>query len=803
VQGIRTLRRSPAFATVAVLTIALGVGMATAVYSVGQAIAWSSLPVHEPDRVVVLYGEHRRRNLTHLPLRPRQLEAFTAATHTLNVVAAMDYNGAWDWTFREGERPLRVSASTVTGNFFQVLGTTPALGRLLRPEDDVVGAPSVIVISHALWLRQFGGDSSVIGRSLMSHERGHAYEIVGVAPRGLDFPRGVELWSPIIPFTTATGTDTSYAHVDLIGRLGDRATPAQAEADFTTFLQRPETFDNALLSGANGVVRPLDEVVVGDVRPTMRLVSVAVGLVLLIAALNVATLLLIRGVGRRPELALRAALGANRGRLMRQLMVEALVLAGIGGLLGVASAWAAVQLLAAALPPALPRLAPLEVDGSALALAALATLAASCVFGLLPALGAVRRDLHMTIQGHTRSVTGGLRARLARYGLLITQLALGLVVLASAGLVTRAFIRLQRTDLGMETDRVFLLQLLPAWMSWGDESPLARYRAMLDEMLARVESVPGVESAAPVILTPYSGTAGWDGLVTVEGAVGDPGATPYLNMEITSARYAATMGIERVRGRFLEDTDREEAPLVVVLSEEAARRVLPTGDPIGKRVRFASDAAGAWRTVVGIVVETRYRELAASRPTIYIPYRQFDAPPTFIAVRTRADPSRLTEIARAAAAGVSASTLVESKGTFATMLSHPMARPRAAALVLGAFAAAALALAAVGVYGVMSAFVAQRRQEIGVRIALGAAPHQVQLLVLREGMGAALVGTALGLAITLPSGSVVRALVEGSERVGMVGLLPTVGVLLIVAMAACLVPAWRASRLDPLSTMRG
>jgi predicted permease len=796
--GLRGALRAPGFAAAVVGTLALGVGLASGMGAVARAVAFAPLPVRAQDEVVVLWGENQARSLAHVPVPLAQLQAFARESRTMSAVSGMDYNGAWLWTFRTADQPLRYKGSLVTGDWARTLGVVPVLGRTLRPEDDVPGAPRVMVLSHALWQRAYGGDPAVLGRTLTPHAQGMPYTIVGVMPPGLDVPRGVDFWTPIVPSTTNAGT--SWAMVDVVGRLRPGATPDAARAELSAFVRGTLAARSPMYAGVDATVRGLPEFAIGDVRPALAATSAAAALVLLIACVNVAGLLLVRTGRRRQELAVRAALGAGRARLARQLLAEHGVLALLGGALGVGVAALAVRGFAALAPAELPRVAEVRVDVALVALASAITAAVVLLVGLLPALAGARVPVADALRRHGRGVFGGRGARTARHGLVALQVALALVVLAGAGLVTRSLARLQAVDLGLATERVAIAQLVAGGALTEGPDAKIRFRNTLDAVLARMRAVPGVVDVAPVVLTPFSGTSGWDGLFEVEGAApGDSARAPWLNMESTTASYLRATGATLRRGRFLRDTDDERATPVVVLSEGAARRMWPGEDPIGRRVRFPRQQ---WRTVVGIVADTRYRDLVQARPTIYFPHRQFEQPPNFLAIRTTGDAAAVLPSARAAVAEVAPDLLMAPSGTLGQLAAAPLARPRLNAALLGAFAVVAVVLTAVGLFGVVATSIAQRARELGVRSALGARPRDLARLALAEGVGLAVVGLVVGLAAALAGTRVLTRVLFEIAPTDPLALGGAVALLLAVCAAACLVPARRAARVDPAAVLR-
>lgn len=802
--SLRGARRAPGFAAAVVGTLALGIGLAAAMGAIARAIAFDALPVRDQARVVVLWGEQPRRSFAHLPLALADAQEFARASRTMTDVAGVDYNGAWEWTFRSEGVPARYRGSLVGGAWFRMLGVVPLVGRTLRPEDDVEGAPRVMVIGEGLWRRDFGGDPGVVGRTLVSHTFGTPYTIVGVVPSGLDVPRGAEFWTPVAATTMQGGR--SWSAVDVYGRLRPGATAEQARAEYTAFrrARARSATDVAATADLVGTVRTLGTHVVGDVRPALAAVAAAALLVLAIACVNVAGLLLLRTARRHQELAVRAAIGAGAPRLVRQLLVEHGALAVLGGALGAGVAALAVRAFVALAPAELPRLGEVRVDGALLALATLATGAVVLLVGLVPALGAGRVPVADALRRQGRGVFGGRGAGRARRALVAVQVALALVVLAGAGLVTRSLARLQRVELGFAGGESVAVLPLARAAAADEARGGARYvRDRTERLLARVRATPGVVDAATVTNLPFSGTGGWDGLMEAEGrAAADSASMPWLNMESTGASYLRTMGVALLRGRFLADADREGAAPVVVLSASAARRIWPGQDAIGRRLRFAGGDT-LWRTVVGVVADTRYRDLVDPRPSIYFPYRQFPQPPEVLAVRTVGDAARLVPALRAAVAEAAPDVLLGGGGTMTSLLGRPLARPRLTAALLSTFAAIALVLTAVGLFGVVAASVAQRDREFGVRSALGARPRELARLALGEGLALAAVGAGVGLAATLGATRLLASSLYEITPTDPPTLAATAALLLAVCAAACLVPARRAARVDPATVLRG
>jgi putative ABC transport system permease protein len=789
--AVRSLRRHLGFALLAASVLAVGVGAATAIATVYSTVLLRPLPVRDQDRLIVMWAEHRVRNFAHMPLTLKSYESFRRRTRALSEVTAIDYNGAWPRLLRDRGAPVQLSGVPVSGDFFRVLGARALVGRVLQVEDDAAGAAGTMVISYAAWQNRFGGDRGVIGRTLQSVLTGRSLTIVGVMPPGFEYPRGTEFWVPILVPGFSAG------HVDVVGRLAPGARIEHARDQLSAFYRddAPSDFER----GATGVVRTLPSLVLGDVQPVLRILAAAVGLLLLVACVNVANLLLIRGVERTREIAVRSALGAATGRLVRQLLTESALLAVVAGILGALLAAVAIRVLVALAPAQLPRVDELHVGG-AVVWAAMITVLVTALFGMAPALSVARRGSGAALVGTTRWGTEARGARLVKDVLVAGQVALALLVLVGAGLVIRTLTQLQRLDVGFASDR-----LLVAELGW----PADRYNnarkgiALYDALVPAVQQLPGVVGVAPLLTTPFSGTGGWDGLFIAENlSESARAAAPWLNMEVASPTYFATMEIPLRRGRVFTGGDREGAPRVLVVSEGTARALWPEDDAVGKRLRLGEQPE--WWTVIGVVADTRYREFTTPRPTVYFPLAQlpFPYPPTMLIVRTRGDPASLVPALRRAVAGVDPTVVLAAAKPMTRLLDKPLAQPRLNALLLAFFATIILLLAAVGLYGVLAWTVRQRTRELGIRIALGAEPGRVRRLVLGRAMSLVAAGAVAGLVASLMATRVLTSLlyeVKPTDPLTFAVAGVTIG---LVALGASLIPARRATRVDPLVALR-
>ena len=792
--ALRSHRRTPGVATTAILTLSVGIGLATAVFTVAEALLMRRLPVRDQDRLVVLWGELPGTDKSNYPLSIDHARLFAQRTHALGAVGFYMYEGAVPTLIRQGNELTRLRGALVSGEFFDVLGVKPSLGRSLRREDDVRGSAPVIVLSHDAWRQKFGGDHAVIGRQVTTHFNGVVYTIVGVMPRGMDFPKGADFWAPVIPGVSEA--NIQYLSLHVIGRLAPGVTPEHARDEITAFYQRPEA--TVWQRTLRGVVHTLPQLIVGDTRPALLAFGIASAFLLLITCINVANLLMVRGLTRVREIAVRAALGASRARVIGQLLLENGLMALAGGVLGAAVATAAVRSFVAFAPDGVPRIGEIGVNSTVLAGAIGLTALATLCFALAPAILTSRVELQEVLRSDARQ-TSERGSRLLTEGLVAAQVALALVVLSAAGLVGKSLIKLQRVDLALEPTNLLIAELA---MRADQFDTKEKQLALLDKLMRRLESLPGVRSMSHVVAVPFGG--GWDGRPATDGQTPDEiAANPMLNMDVVSAGYFATLGIPVVRGRGFTDQDREDAPKVVVISAAAARHYWPGGDPIGKRLKMGGDLDEIF-TVVGVVPDARYRELRDARASIYFPIHQtiFPFAPTTIAIRTTGDPADFIPTLRRAIGDADPSVAVSSAAPFTTLLGGPLAQPRLNAFLLVVFAAAGVVLAAIGLFGVMMTAVRQRVREIGVRLALGATPRDLERMVLRRGLAIAAVGLIAGIAGALMTNRLIRALLYDVSPSDALTLGAVAALLLAVAALASAIPARSTTRIDPVEALR-
>ena len=789
--GFRSLRRTPGFALAAILTLALGIGLSTAVFTIANALLLRRLPVRDQDRIVLLWGETRDRRFTNFPLDLDDARAFIRESRALERGAFFGYEGASAVAARDGDRTTNLRQTVVAGDFFGVLGARPALGRTLTAADDQFGSEPVAVLSYSAWQRELGGDPSAIGRSIRVHETARNYRIVGVMAEGLDYPRGTDFWVSVFPGYPPDAL--KYRSFDVVGRLAPGATPEAARAELTAHFQRsPEPFLRTVL----GVVHTLPDLAIGETRPAVIAFAAAAGLLLLLACANVANLLLVRGIGRAREVAVRSALGASRGQLIVQLLTENALLAVVGGLLGAAVCFGAVRVFVVFAPAGFPRASEIRVDAGALLAAVAITLVATALFALVPAIVTSRTELLQTLGSGVRH-SAGRHSRLTTELIAAGQLAIALVVLSAAALITRSLIALERVHLGLEAPRLLVAKLAFDPYRYADAKSQAR---VLETVMDRLNSTPGIDGVSTSVSVPF--TQGWSGHPTAEGQTKEQAAAnPYIEMDVVSVRHFATLGMPMLRGRAFAAADGPGQPRVVVLSESAARSFWPGKDPIGKRfVESDTDKV----TVIGVVQDSRYRDLREARRTIYYPLAQsvFPFAPTNLIVRATGSPAALVPVVRRALAELAPGVVLANGATFESYLDGPLAQPRLNALLLAVFAVAATVLAAIGLFGVMATMVRQRTRELGVRMALGATARDIRDLVVGRGLTIAAGGAAAGLAGAIVANRLLAAMLYEVSPADALSLVGVASFLFAVALIATLIPARSSTRIDPVVALR-
>ncbi len=800
--AIRSLKSAPRFVVITVFTLTLGIAGTTAMYTLMEGVLLRPLPVRDQDRLIVAWRELRAGNATHLPFFVPDVEVIRDANRTLAGVAGVGFQGAGPFVIAENGSAGYINGVAVTGDFFTVVGVDPVLGRALNRSDDVSGAENVLVLSYGLWQRRYGGSADVLGRRVLVEHQ--PFTIVGVAAPGFEYPRGVEAWMTVAAQTSTLTNPAFRVDVDVVARLRPGVSVAQATSD----LQRLAAELEAKLppSGAPGprgmtaVVQPYRDVVVGDVRSAMLVLFGAVALVLVIATANAANLLLLRSDTRRAELATRLALGAGHGRIVRQLVLESLVLAVAAGVIALlATSWT-LRGLMALIPEGLPRIDAVRVDTAVVLFTGGVVLLAAIAAALAPALSAMRGDVVAHLRSGGRGATQS--GRQSQRALVVAQVTLAVIVVSAGGVLTRSLLRLQAADMGLAADRLLLVSLDLPQTKYRDQQ---RHLQFLRDVVSELESTAEVSAATPINVGPFSGTDGWElPRFTAEGQSGERASTnPSLNLESIHPNYFSTLGVTLVRGRAFTDADREGAAAVAIVSEDVATRTWPDADPIGKRIKFGGyDSREEWRTIVGVARPTRYRELIVPRPTLYLPAQQFIVAAWMLAVRTNAPLAAVAHVVRDRIHAVDAGVQVMRIAPFTELLERPLARPRFNAFLIAVFGVAALLLAAIGVYAVIAASVRRRYAEIGVRVALGATMADIRSLILAEGLRLTSVGVIVGVTISFVSARLLRGLVFQVAEFDPASTVGAVLVLVTVSALASYIPARRATRIDPAGALK-
>jgi putative ABC transport system permease protein len=792
--AFRALRQRPGFTLVTVLTLALGLGANTAIFSVVKAVLLAPLPYPQPDRLAFVWGRSAAGSEEGL-----SFPDFLELRENSRCFAGLALLRSQSVNLTGGESPERVIGTFATASLFEtVLGTRAAIGRTFTGGETEPGsAAPVAVISHGLWQSRFGGDPATVGRNLTLN--GTAFKVVGILPQSFELlllggSWATDVFLPLPYYPNRGGLTRQDRSFFALGRLRPGVSDNAADADLGVIMRRLESELPATNASLGVHVVPLREVVVGDVRPSLLVLQGAVGLVLLIACANVANLLLARATDRRREIALRAALGADRGRILRQLLTESLLLAALGGVLGTALGLWGVRALVAFAPDGLP-VSAIPLDPGLLGFSALLSLATGMALGLAPALSVVRGDLGATLKEGGRSVAGG--GRRLREMLVVSEVALSLVMLIGAGLLVQSLRQMQSLDLGFRSDHVLTLQFRLPPTKYAEGEPVA---AFFREAIAGIRAVPGVESAALVRAVPLEGNYATTGY-RVEGRTEPaPGHEAQAALNIVTPDYFRTLGIPLRQGRDFTDHDDAKAPRVVIVNETMAAQEWPGEDPLGRRLRLQGTEGE--QTVIGVVGDVKHRRLSEPpQPQVYAAHYQDPKIFACVVARTSSDPRAFADPVRQAIWAVDKDQPVWSVRPLDAVLARNLAPTRLLLFLLGAFALLAVVLASVGIYGVLSYAVAQRRQEIGIRMALGARANQVVGLVVRQGMSLVLGALLLGLVLAAFLSRLLRTMLFGVGPGDPKTFAACAALLVVVAFGACWLPARRASRVDPAATL--
>jgi putative ABC transport system permease protein len=802
--ALRQLRKSPGFAAVAVITLALGIGFNTAIFSVVNAVLLRPLAFADASRLVRIWHvppEKSFPGMTTFPVSAANYLDWERQTQVFDHMAIYSYHG---FTVTGGDKPEQLSAGAVSSGFFATLGVQPILGRVLSPEEDQPGRSHVVVLSYGLWQEHFGGNPGIVGHDI--NLDGQPYLVAGVMPANFQFPDFAKMWTPMA-WTDQERAVRGEHHSIVIARLKPGVDLNQAQAEMNTISDRLQQQYPDDDKGWGAVVVPMQQDLVSDVRPALLVLLGAVAFVLLIACVNVANLALAKTFSRQKEIAIRTALGATSARILRQILTETVLLALSGGALGLAFAHFAVRFIVAFLADKLPHSIEVGLDSEVLIFTAIISVVTGIVAGVLPAWRLTRRDVNEALKqglGRTDADSGGHRTRSV---LVVSEVALSLMLLIGAGLMIRSFQNLRNVNPGFDSRQVLTMSVMVSRAKFLSPDQATSF---FDRVLQRVRSLPGVESAAVIDNIPLTG--GSHQPIAIEGRPVVPmSEQPEVDVRLVSAGYMSAMHIPTLRGRGLSDTDVAGRPAVVLVSESMARQFWPGEDPVGKRLTLTFYPE-AIREVVGVVGDVKLDSLDEMRPsaTLYFPLDQVSVPaaggwrsfPMTLVVRSRSGSGELASSVSNAVHEVDRDIPLVDISTMDELVENSLSQQRFNMLLLGAFAALALLLAAVGIYSVLSYSVKRSVREIGIRLALGAPVGEVLRIVVFEAMKPTLLGVALGTAGALALGRVLSSLIFGVRPTDPVTFVAVAALLAAVALVASIVPAYRATKVDPMVALR-
>ncbi len=796
----RILIKKPLFTAVAVFALALGIGSSSAIFSVVNALLLQPLAYANPDRLVSVWETYAKESWGQkVPASPANFLDWRDDNRVFDQIAAFRSRNL---NVTDRAQSERLQGTVTSASFFTVLGVRPLLGRTFVPEEEQPGKNQVVVVSEGLWQRRFGSDPALIGQTLTID--GERFTVIGIMPASFRFPERTELWLPPrdrVPEHKAGATevtqmrDTRYLQV--IARVKPGLTLAEAKADLDLVAGRlvrqyPDT------NGEWGItIVPLHKQLVGDIQPTLLVLAGAVACVLLIACANVANLQMAQATVREKEMAIRLALGASRGRIIRQLLSESLLLSILGAALGLLLAYWGLKGLVAVSPAELPRSQEIALDGWVLAFTLVVSLLTGVVFGLAPALQTAKVNLNETLKDGGRGSTGGPKRNRLRSLLVASEVALALVLLIGAGLFVSSLVRLQQVEAGFDPSQALTMQVSPTGPRYREEQSQQRF---FKQALERIAALPGVKAAGAIDSLPLSGTGARVSLL-LEGRPVDPSQTPMVGGHVVSPDYFRAMGISLLKGRKFAERDDKASLKVALVSRALAERFWPNTDPVGRRIRI--EAGDPWMTIVGVVGNVRHQGLNSEPElALYVPYLQSDWQPSTIVVRTETDPRALAGAIRTEVQAVDREQPVMDIKTLEQHLANSTAAARLNTLLVGGFAGAALLLAIIGIYGVMAYSVNQRTHEFGVRLSLGARPRDIFKLVMQEGIVLALAGITVGLAVAFVAAQFLASLLFGISAADAPTFAVVALLLVAVVMVASFVPARRATRVDPMVALR-
>jgi putative ABC transport system permease protein len=795
--AFRTLAKSPLFTTLCVVCLSVGIGVNANIYSAVYAAFQRPLPYADPDRLVILYDRHEKRGWN---TQSRAYETFRdiqRQTDAFEQTAAIAFRSI---TLTDGTEPIRLQGELISWNLFPMLGVKPHLGRVFRPDEDAPGAAGPVMLGYGVWERRYGSDSSIIGRTVPVN--GVPSTIVGIMPKGFMFPWREEAWVPMTP--RLVGRSRDIREVSVFGRLKPGVSAATATAELQGFSTRLEKLFPKELESWRAYAKPLhDDFIPEDTRLVIATMMGAVTFVLLIACANVANLLLARATTRGREIAIRTALGAGRGRIVRQLLTESILLALIAGPIGIGIAFWLLDVVIASIPEGnLPYYFTFAIDAPVLLYTLGITILTGVIFGLAPALQAVRFDLHSSLkEGGHGTGTGRVRNRM-RTALVVGEVALSMVLLVGAALFVRSFINVQRNTGGIEPANMLTMRF---FMPGERYDSIRAISARVEDIVQRVEALPGVVRATASNQIPLSG-GGDGGSLEIEGKpVANRADAPFISWTGVTGHWFKTLGVPVLSGRDFTEPEARDSSGVAVINETMANRFWPQESPLGRRFRLLGDSAAPWLTVIGVTRDFRPNELDNSNPiepSFFVSYRYLPTRNTGLMIRTEREPTQLTSAVRKAIRESDPTLPVFSVMSMEEVKRFGIWSQRLFGWMFSMFGVIALVLASVGVYGVISYSVSQRTQEIGVRLALGAQPTDVIRLIVRNGAAVALSGIAIGLVGAFGVTRVIQSLlidVSSTDALSFIGVTLFLGA---VALLASYVPARRATRVDPLTALR-
>jgi putative ABC transport system permease protein len=798
--GMRMLVKNPSFTIVAVITMALGIGANTALFSVVNGVLLKSLPFKDPARLMFALETNAKfppPGVSSSTLNYRDWKEQRQSFETLSARQAFIAN------LTSSEQPEKIQGEKITADYFTTLGVTPLAGRTFTEAEDRPGGEPVILLSQGLWQRRFGGDPKIVGQTIPIN--GQSATVIGIMPN--DYRPNIEFWMPL--GITYQNADRNLHNIQVVGRLAANVTQEQAQTEMSAIAARLIEQYPESNSGWGIALVPFQNLVTFNIRGALFMLMLAVGGVLLIACINVANLLLARAASREREIAIRLAMGATRGRLIRQVLTESVLISLIGGVIGVLIALWGTQALVSLNPQGIPRASEIGVDGRVLGFALLLSVAAGILFGLIPAWQSARANVNETLKESGKSASGQAHSHRVRGLLVVIQIAGAFILLVWAGLLIKSFANLQRVNVGFNQQRLLTMQVtLPPAQYARPSDILGFYR----EATQRLSALPGVISASGISHVPLAG-GGPQFIFSVEGRpLPTPSEAPITSYRIVAADYFGTMNIPLIKGRTFTDADNENALQVVAVNQNMADVMWPGEDPVGKRVTVGVPLPGEppdWATVVGVVGNVKHTSLSGEtgmqmyQPVAQTPFLSLGLGRTMnFIMRTQLEPASLTESARSVIAGLNPTLPVANVKTMETIISESVAANRFNMSLFGLFAAIAMSLTIVGIFGVMNYAVTQRTQEIGIRMALGAQPGQVRALILKQGLVLSAVGLTIGLGGCFIVTRWLASLLFGVSTIDPLILAAVAVTLAVVALLTCYIPARRATKVDPIIALK-